>query len=688
MDQAYGHMKSAVATTATRLRDLRGPFRRLMMRPIVRAVAVLPILLATFPLAIAIRYDAFPKTAALETLVVVGLLGGLLKFATFLVFGVFRIRTRHLSLEDLVVLAEATAFAGVAFALLATTAPLDFTLSKSVWVIDCILTGLVLSGGQLTRRVAADRRRSKGTNARRALIVAGEAAGETMLHAIRRDRRSDYQLVGLVSVPARSRGPLPFGTTIGGLPVVGTLDDACRVAAAMRVEELLVTTGDLSGKQLRSLVDEAAGSDLQVTVLPSYQQLLAGDVSMRPREVEIEDLLKREPIELDASRLTEWLKGRRVLVTGSSGSIGSEVCRQLLQFEPSRLILVDQAETPQFFTERELIGLRGTESPTELVPVIADIRDASRMESLFRSERPEIVFHAAAYKHVPLMESNGTEAIKVNVLGTKQLADLADRYEAESFVMVSTDKAVRPTSRMGATKRVAELYVQSLAVRSNCRFVTVRFGNVLGSNGSVVPIFRQQIARGGPVTVTHPDMTRFFMTIPEAAQLIIQAGGQGKGAEIFVLDMGEPVKVVDLARDMVRLSGLRVDEDIDIVFTGTRPGEKLFEELYSDGETRQPTEHAKILVAESEEINFFQVSRTIAELARDRDADAATLDAYIASLVPTYRVLTQKTGSLGSAAAPSLRVVDADGTAAAVAGEPSGTADGRDIDRDSDRQAA
>ena len=639
---------------------------QLMEQPFVRGIAALPLLLATFPAAVAVRYDAWPPYISPQALGIIAVCAALLKFATFLAFGVFRIRTRHLSLEDLVVLLKATAFAGVAIAVLVLTAPFEIRLSRSVWLIDCGLTGVLFCTLQVVRRLVGDHVRSKAItrNRRVSLIVGSELFGEAMLHAVRREPRSPFVVKGFVTVDDGSGRSLRQGTTIGGLPVVGRLTDACQVARQLGANELLVTAGDLSGKQLRTLVDQAESCGQHVTVLPSYRQLLQGEVSLQPREVEIEDLLQREPIQLDASRLQSWLRGRTVMVTGSSGSIGSEVCRQLLQFAPAKLLLVDQSETGQFFLDRELGGL--ADDATTLVPLIADVRDGERMDRIFSAERPEIIFHAAAYKHVPLMESNGAEAIKVNVLGTKLLADLADKYEAESFVMVSTDKAVRPTSRMGATKRVAELYVQSLAVRSSCRFVTVRFGNVLGSAGSVVPIFRQQIARGGPITVTHADMTRFFMTIPEAAQLIVQAGGQGKGSEIFVLDMGEPVKVLDLARDMIRLSGLRENEDIDIVFSGTRPGEKLYEELYTDGESQQPTEHEKILVAESEEINFFQVSRAIAELERNRNADGAILDATIASLIPSYRLLTAKTGT-GST---PLRVVTPDGDSAAAVASP------------------
>ncbi len=317
----------------------------------------------------------------------------------------------------------------------------------------------------------------------------------------------------------------------------------------------------------------------------------------QPRPVAAADLLAREPIELDDPAVHKWIAGRRVLVTGAAGSIGSELCRQLLLLAPAKLVLVDRSETGQFFLERELREL----CPDADVDVaMADVADGDRLWHVFDEHRPQIVVHAAAYKHVPMMESHPGEAVKNIVLATRTLADLADEFDCEAFVLISTDKAVNPTSVMGSCKRLAEQYVEARAASSACRFVTVRFGNVLDSAGSVVPIFREQIARGGPVTVTHPDMVRYFMTIPEAAQLVLQAGAMGRGGEIFVLDMGRPVRIVDLARSMIRLSGLRVGEDVEIHFTGLRPGEKLFEELYGAGEERRPTAHPKIMAAAGE----------------------------------------------------------------------------------------
>jgi FlaA1/EpsC-like NDP-sugar epimerase len=325
-----------------------------------------------------------------------------------------------------------------------------------------------------------------------------------------------------------------------------------------------------------------------------------------------------------------------VLVTGSAGSIGSEICRQVLRLEPARLLLVDRSETGQFFLERELREL----APTAAFEVLmADVNDADRMRSVFAQHRPEVIFHAAAYKHVPLMETHVSEAVKNIVLATRGLADLAEEFGAAAFVMISTDKAVNPTSVMGSCKRLAEEYVQAKAAGSACRLVTVRFGNVLDSAGSVVPIFREQIARGGPVTVTHPDMIRYFMIIPEAAQLVIQAGAMGRGGEVFVLDMGEPVRILDLAQDMIRLSGLRVGDDVEIRFTGLRPGEKLFEELYGCRENHVPTTHPKIMAAAAAPRKLLRVINDIGRLEESLGDRNEAIRDLLREIVPTYETV-------------------------------------------------
>ena len=371
-----------------------------------------------------------------------------------------------------------------------------------------------------------------------------------------------------------------------------------------------------------------AGAGAVVAPTPS-----APLVTPQPPAIDVLDLLGRAPVDLDTPELQRFLAGKRVLVTGAGGSIGSEICRQIMKFCPGRLALLDRAENSLFEIDQEL---RHRWVGADVLPCVADVCDATRIDHVFTSQRPQVVFHCAAHKHVPMMEHNAGEAVKNNVFGTKTVADAAIAHAAHAFVLVSTDKAVNPTSVMGATKRVAELYVQSLTA-SRTRFVSVRFGNVLGSSGSVVPIFRRQIEAGGPVTVTHPDMKRYFMTIPEASQLVMQAGAIGRGGEIFVLDMGEPVRILDLATAMIRRCGLSPGADIQIKFTGVRPGEKLYEELAGDDEQTRPTGHAKIRVWQLQPGTSGEIERGLSLLEQVIDAPAGGVIAALARVVPEYR---------------------------------------------------
>jgi FlaA1/EpsC-like NDP-sugar epimerase len=501
------------------------------------------------------------------------------------------------------------------------------------WGITILIVGCLRCAARLIKEhIHVDRWLTRQTPV---FIVGANDTGEALLRAIRSNPKLSYNVVGFIS----EDGARPNGS-ISGVPIVGDLSQICHLATQQDVPEVLITAGELSGQQVRQLISTVRDGGVSVKVLPSYEQLLSGRIDLRPRDVSIEDLLRRDPVELDLAELREWLDGRVLLVTGSAGSIGSEICRQLLRFAPSRLVLVDQSETGQFFLEREL---RDRNPETNIEVCIADVSDRLRMGQIFHDHHPDIVFHAAAYKHVPLMEANPGEAIKNIVMVSRLLADLAHQHQVKSFVMVSTDKAVNPTSVMGACKRVAELYVQALAAKSRCRFVTVRFGNVLDSAGSVIPIFREQIAKGGPVTVTHPDMTRYFMTIPEASQLVIQAGAMGNGGEIFVLDMGDPVRISDLAEDMIRLSGLRVGEDVEVEFIGMRPGEKLYEELHVEGEKHTSTSHPKIMVAASAPEKLQEVTVAIDEFSRLTTGERSHIIESLGKLVPEFQRVVRPT---------------------------------------------
>jgi FlaA1/EpsC-like NDP-sugar epimerase len=417
--------------------------------------------------------------------------------------------------------------------------------------------------------------------------------------------------------------------------VLGGVDDVRMLIAKRGVEEVIVPSGLISGKQFRSLLAECTEMGAELKVLPGIDELLSGDkvpshVQLRP--VEIKDLLRREPVELDDSAIRNLISGRVVMVTGAGGSIGSEICRQVLRYSPLKMLLVERAENSLFLVQQELARLQ---PPPAFEPLIADITDESRMDQIMSDHRPEVVFHAAAHKHVPMMEWNPAEAIKNNVFGTRLLARLADQHGVKEFVTISTDKAVNPTSVMGCSKLLAERYVQALSAHSETKFIVVRFGNVLASNGSVVPIFQDQIRRGGPITVTHPGIERFFMTIPEASQLVLQSATMGSGGEIFVLDMGESMKIIDLARDLIALSGLAAD-DIEIVFTGLRPGEKLYEELYFDDEQRVATGHKKVFCARHRPADLAGIEAILEDLYEVLDESPDRVRAKLSEAVPEF----------------------------------------------------
>ena len=463
-------------------------------------------------------------------------------------------------------------------------------LSVAILVADWVATICTVCGSRLIIRLYFEENQQVVSGRlTRILIVGAGNAGETLLREIRRMPVMKYDVVGFIDDNAKKQG-----MRIHGTEVIGTTSEIARIAKDLNVDELVIAMPSANRKDIRKVINQCEGSNLKFNTVPDLVSIASGKFSVsQMREVDINDLLGRDPVTLDIEKISKFLNNKVVMVTGAGGSIGSEMCRQICQFGPKKLLLVEQAENPLFHIERELQKSHPT---VPLRPVICDIADTERVDQLFNSFHPEVVIHAAAHKHVPLMEANPGEAIKNNVRGSRNVAMAADKYGAGNFVMISTDKAVNPTSIMGSSKRIAEMAIQEINARSNTDFITVRFGNVLGSNGSVVPIFRKQIESGGPVTVTHPDMQRYFMTIPEASQLVLQAATMGKGGEIFLLDMGEPVKIADLARELITLSGFRPDEDIEVKFTGMRPGEKLFEELSIAGEDMKPTPHPKIAV--------------------------------------------------------------------------------------------
>jgi FlaA1/EpsC-like NDP-sugar epimerase len=517
----------------------------------------------------------------------------------FMVFGLYRSLWRYSSLPELYQIVKAVTFSTVA--IWAIIIPFPFLIiPRSIGVMTWFLNIVILSSIRLSFRLQHELivKSFPSENMRRVLIIGAGNAGAMIAREMKQNPSA-----GLLPIAFLDDSRDKLRHSLHGLPVVGDTADIKSVVLEYRPDEILIAIPSASKSRMREIVASVSETGLPIRTLPNLLDLAGLKVSIHQiREVKIEDLLGREPVQVDLESIADYLNGERVLVTGAGGSIGSELCRQIAEFNPAVLLLLGRGENSIYEIDQELNYLNGTKICK--IPIIADIRDRNKMERVFETYRPTVVFHAAAHKHVPLMEDAPDEAVKNNVFGTKNVAELADRYGVKRFVMISTDKAVNPTSVMGATKRIAEIIVQKLARTSRTKFCAVRFGNVLGSRGSVVPLFKKQIARGGPITITHPEMRRFFMTIPEAVHLVIQAGSMGKGGEVFILDMGEPVRILDLAKDLIRLSGLEPDKDIAIKFSGVRPGEKLYEELMTAEEGTDHTKHKRIFVGKPNGVDW------------------------------------------------------------------------------------
>ena len=503
--------------------------------------------------------------------------------------------------------------------------------AEGVCIADMFATIFMLGGLRIIIRLYFEEfRTAEAGRLKRFLIVGAGNAGEALLREILRMPVTQYVVVGLIDDDSVKQG-----THIHGIPILGTVDQLSEICEEHKIEEIAIAMPSASPLQLRRVIQVCEGTKIRFRTVPSITDIASGKLRVSQiRDVDINDLLGREAVKLDMDMIEAFARDKTVLVTGAGGSIGSEMCRQLCNFNPKLLLLIEQAENPLFYIEREL---RKQFAGINIKAIICNITDKTRVDEVFREYKPQVVIHAAAHKHVPLMELNAGEAIKNNILGTQIVANAADNYSTHNFVMISTDKAVNPTSIMGSSKRIAEMYIQDLSRTSETHFVTVRFGNVLGSEGSVVPIFKKQIAEGGPVTVTHPEMKRYFMTIPEASQLVLQAASMGKGGEIFVLDMGEPVKIVALARELITLSGFRPGEDIEMIFTGPRSGEKLFEELSIEGEDMQRTMHPKISIWKNIPMDRDKLRAGINELVTIAKTQAfSEIARNIKELVPEY----------------------------------------------------
>jgi len=592
------------------------------------------------------------------------------QYALLAVLGVPRYSWRYIGLREAVRIFGALGASGVvllgarliAANFAATSGYGQYThLPIGVVVFDLVLGFMGLIGVRATRRLFTERAqalRAQETPRVPTLLVGAGHAGLLVAKEIDRSPELGILPVGFIDDDHKIHG-----TLVHGIKVLGSVADIERIARQRQTEQAIITIARAPGQVVRNIADHCRRAGLKVKLVPGIHQLMGGELRVtRIRDVAIEDLLRRDPVVLDDEAIKADLRDGVVMVTGAGGSIGSEICRQVASFAPRRLLLVERAENALFEIHREL---KASFPELTLEPLVADIADARRVRQIFERLGPQVVFHAAAHKHVPMMEWNAAEAIKNNVLGTRLLADIAHAKGVRAFVMISTDKAVNPTSVMGASKRAAEIYIQALGKQSATRFVTVRFGNVLGSNGSVVPIFKEQISRGGPVTVTHPEMKRYFMTIPEACQLVLQAGAMGKGGEIFILDMGQPVRIVDLARDLIHLSGFQ-PEEISIVFSGVRPGEKLYEELSITGESAEKTKHPKIFIGRTVAEPFEKVLAQVEELRRVADlADDGEVRATLARIVPEFQV-----GAPASEPGPDRSVAAVGGERVALPASP------------------
>lgn len=567
------------------------------VRQWVAAALQIGLFAAAWGVAFGVRFDFDIPSHYVDMLLSTWVMATVVKGASFLGFQLHRHWWRYAGIRDLEAIGKAVV--GASMALLLVLFLVDpgagLRIPRGVFFLDLLLSVFALGGIRLVGRVTRGRVRGllAGRSRQRIVIFGAGDSAEQLLREIDRNPSMSQRVEALFDDDITLRG-----ARVQGVRVVGTTADFRDFSATRKVDEVVIATPRASGADVRRMVEICRDAGIPFRVLPAIGDLLDGRVSWsKIREVDIQDILGRQPIELDSKALSELLGGKTVLITGGGGSIGSELVRQIARWKPRRILALDQAENPLFELLKSLKELPLEE--TEIIPVVADVCDLERMTGVFEAWMPQVVLHAAAHKHVPLMEANINEAVRNNVFGTRRVAELAGRFSASHFVMISTDKAVNPSSVMGCTKRLAELIVQESKRRfPSTRFVSVRFGNVLGSRGSVVPIFQEQIARGGPVTVTHPDMMRYFMTIPEASQLVLEAAAIGTGGEVFILDMGEPVRIVDMARELIRLSGLEPDVDIQIEFTGTRPGEKLFEELSLAGERAIKTHHPKVFVGQ------------------------------------------------------------------------------------------
>jgi len=603
------------------------------LRAFVLVLLDIFIVIAALFLALILRFDLHNIPANyISNFYTLGPIYALLTVAALYYYKLYNRVWEYASINEMIAIFRAILLSSLVFVAMTIATALP-ELPRSVYVIAWGLVFFFISGSRVYWRVLRDeliRFRTADPDARRCLIIGAGDAGAIAAREIQQNSQLALKLAGFID-----DDPAKQNRILNGIPVLGTRGDIPRLVKQHKIDEIIIAMPSASGQTIREIAWIAKKTHARLRILPGIYDSTRGLMASL-RDIQMEDLLSREAVKIDLSEIAGYLKDKTVMITGAGGSIGSEMCRQVVGFEPSRLIIIDNCENNLFDIQQELLN-RNLVS-TELCTVLLDVKNRSKLQAVFKKYRPQVVFHAAAYKHVPMMEVHPDEALQNNVFGTKNVAQMADEYGCETFIFISTDKAVNPSSVMGATKRIAELVIKDLNRSSKTRFASVRFGNVLGSRGSVVPTFIKQIEHGGPVTVTHPDMTRYFMTIPEAVSLVFQAGALAGGGEIFVLDMGEPVKITDLARDLITISGYQPDKEIMIEYTGVRPGEKLYEELFTDREGMQSTKHERIFISQKKlDEKYEGILNTVTMLHHKHITNHKELIKLIATLVPEYQ---------------------------------------------------
>ena len=602
-----------------------------------------------FDPSIPVYYDRYLSVEVIGLLVAI-------KLVLFALFGFYNRWWRYVSTRDMWGAARGvTAASLVAFLVFSFFEVHVTAVPRTVWILDGLLCLAFVAASRMLARTIIERPQTSSLVARgkEVIVVGAGDAAQLMVKEMLRTPSIGFTPIGLIDDDPRKKN-----MRLHGIRVLGTSDELRHILHDRRPDELLIAIPSASGEVRRRIVDVARAERIPVKTLPGLHELIAGDqaLAQQIRPVQVEDLLGREPVETDVAAICSYLEGKTVLVTGAGGSIGSELCRQIARAEPARIVMVEQGESALFDIERELVDERDFAAA---VPVLADVRNRRRMRDVFDRYRPDVIFHAAAYKHVPLMEANPIESVRNNVLGTRVVAELAIDHSVERFVLISTDKALNPYSVYGQSKTLCEWIVGAHGERDEVatRFVAVRFGNVLNSAGSVIPLFRRQIGRGGPVTVTDPEMTRFFMTIPEAVALVVQAGAIGGRGRIYVLEMGEPIRILDLARNMIRLSGKEPDVDIEIKFIGARPGEKTHEELFAAGETWQPTTHPSIVALDVSPVDRVWLDSRLDELEQlVEDGDTLGLVGRLAAIASEPKRLLEPEADAAAATPASESV--------------------------------